>query len=62
MKRKASSPDTTQAAIAAFLNAHYAHAHLNDVGPVLGRLAALRDGHPAEAVAGGNGTPRSASR
>ena len=48
MKRKASTPETTQAAIAAFLDAHYAHAHLNDVGPVLGRLASLRDVHPAD--------------
>ena len=52
MKHKASSPDTTQAAIAEFLNAHYARAHVNDVGPVLGRLAALRDGPAAEAATG----------
>ena len=50
MKHKASSPDTTRAAIADFLNAHYAHAHVNDVGPVLGRLAALRDGSAPDAV------------
>ena len=49
MKRKASAPDTTQAAIAAFLDAHYTHAHLNDVGPLLGRLASLR-GEPAPDV------------
>ena len=41
IKRNTSSPDV-QAAIAKFLNTHYAHAHVNDVGPVLGRLAALR--------------------
>jgi hypothetical protein len=52
MKHKASSLDTSHAAIAEFLNAHYARAHVNDVGPVLGRLAALRDGPVAEAVPG----------
>lgn len=52
MKHKASSPDATQAAIAEFLNAHYARAHVNDVGPALGRLAALRDGSAGEAVTG----------
>jgi hypothetical protein len=51
MKRKSPSPDAAQAAIAEFLNAHYAHAHVNDVGPVLGRLAALSEGPSAEAVA-----------
>ncbi len=51
MKRKTSSPQAAQAAIAEFLNAHYAHPHVNDVGPVLGRLAALREGPSADAVA-----------
>jgi hypothetical protein len=49
-KRKTSSPDTAQAAIAEFLNTHYTHAHVNDVGPVLGRLATLREGPAADAV------------
>ena len=52
MKHKISSADTSQAAIAEFLNAHYAHAHVNDIGPVLGCLAALRDGPAAEPVPG----------
>ena len=52
MTHKASSPDTTQAAIAEFLNAHYARAHVNDVGPLLGRLASLRDEPTAETVTG----------
>ena len=50
MKRKTPAPDPTHAMIAAFLEAHYAHAHLNDVGPLLGRLAALCDEHPADAI------------
>ena len=43
MTSKATSPDSTEAAISAFLDAHYSHAHVNDVGPLLGRLASLRD-------------------
>ena len=43
MRHKAISPDTTHKTIAAFLDAHYAHALSNDVGPLLGRLASLRD-------------------
>ena len=50
MKRKTSAPDPTHATIAAFLEAHYAHAHLNDVGPLLGVLASLRDERRAEGV------------
>ena len=50
MKRKTPAPDPTHATIAAFLAAHYAHAHLNDVGPLLGRLAALRDERRAVAI------------
>jgi hypothetical protein len=51
VKDKPSSPDPTQAAIAAFLDVHYAHAHVNDVGPLLGRLASLRnDDHPADTI------------
>jgi len=50
MKRKTSPPDPTHATIAAFLEAHYAHAHLNDVGPLLGRLAALCDERRAEVI------------
>ena len=50
MKRKTPAPDPTRATIAAFLEAHYTHAHLNDVGPLLGRLAAVCDEHPAEAI------------
>ena len=42
--------DPTQAAIAAFLDAHYAHAHVNDVGPLLGRLASLRESPRDDAV------------
>jgi hypothetical protein len=52
MKHKAICPDPSQAAIAEFLNAHYAHVHVNDVGPVLGRLAALHDEPAADAVHG----------
>jgi hypothetical protein len=43
MRHKAVSPDTTHRTIAAFLDVHYAHALSNDVGPLLGRLASLRD-------------------
>jgi hypothetical protein len=43
MRHKAISPDTTHKTIAAFLDAHYAHTLSNDVGPLLGRLASLRD-------------------
>jgi len=43
MRHKAISPDATHNTIAAFLDAHYAHALSNDVGPLLGRLASLRD-------------------
>jgi hypothetical protein len=43
MRYEAISTDTTAKAIAAFLDAHYAHALSNDVGPLLGRLASLRD-------------------
>jgi len=43
MRHKAISPDTAHKTIAAFLDAHYAHALSNDVGPLLGRLASLRD-------------------
>jgi len=50
MKRKTPAPDPTHAAIAAFLETHYAHAHFNDVGPLLGRLAALCDEHREEAI------------
>lgn len=48
MKRKTSTLDSTQAQINAFLDAHYAHAHLNDIGPSLGRLASLREAPPAD--------------
>jgi len=50
MKRNTSAPDPTHAAIAAFLQAHYAHAHLNDVGPLLGLLASLGDEPLAAAI------------
>jgi len=50
MKRNTPAPDPTHAAIAAFLEAHYAHAHSNDVGPLLGRLAALCDEHREETI------------
>jgi len=50
MRRKAASPDATHAAIAAFLEAHYAHALPNDVGPLLGRLASWRDEPRADAT------------
>jgi hypothetical protein len=50
MKRKTSAPDPTHATIAAFLQAHYEHAHLNDVGPVLGLLASLCDEPRAGAI------------
>ena len=50
MKRKTPAPDRTHATIAAFLEAHYAHAHLNDVGPLLGRLASLCDERRVEAI------------
>jgi len=43
MRRKATSLETTHAAIAAFLEAHYGHALPNDVGPLLGRFASWRD-------------------
>jgi hypothetical protein len=43
MRHKAVSPDATHTTIAAFLDAHYARALSNDVGPLLGRLASLRD-------------------
>jgi hypothetical protein len=43
MRHKAISSDTTHKTIAAFLDAHYAQALSNDVGPLLGRLASLRD-------------------
>jgi hypothetical protein len=43
MRHKAIFPDTTHKTIAAFLDAHYAHALSSDVGPLLGRLASLRD-------------------
>ena len=50
MKRKTPAPDSTHATIAAFLEAHYTHAHLDDVGPLLVRLAALCDEHRAEVI------------
>jgi hypothetical protein len=51
VKHKPSSRDPTQAAIAAFLDVHYSHAHVNDVGPLLGRLASLRnDKYPADTI------------
>jgi hypothetical protein len=40
MQREPAS-DSTQATISAFLDAHYARELVNDVGPVLGRLASL---------------------
>jgi hypothetical protein len=43
MRHKAKSPDTTHRTIEAFLEAHCSHALSNDVGPLLGRLASLRD-------------------
>ncbi len=43
MRHKSISPDTTDKTIAAFLDVHYTHALSNDVGPLLGRLACLRD-------------------
>jgi hypothetical protein len=51
MKRKATTPGATEAAIAAFLEAHYARTLPNDVGPLLGTLASMRDGPPAGASA-----------
>ena len=48
--RTTTTPDPTQAAIAAFLDTHYSHAHVNDVGPLLGRLASLRDAEPADEI------------
>ena len=50
MKRKTSTPDPTHAAIAAFLEAHYADVHVNDVGPLLGRLASLCNEQSAAAI------------
>ena len=50
MRHKAVSPDTTHKAIAAFLETHYTHALSNDVGPLLGRLASLRDEHRVDAT------------
>ena len=43
IQRETTGPDSTQATISAFLDAHYARELVNDVGPLLGRLAALRD-------------------
>ena len=48
MQRATTSPDSTQATISAFLDAHCAHELVNDVGPLLGRLASLRDTPPRE--------------
>ena len=50
MRHKAKSPDAIDAAIAAFLEAHYARALPNDVGPLLGRLASWRDGPRTDAT------------
>jgi hypothetical protein len=43
MRHKAASADTTRRTIESFLEAHCTHELSNDVGPVLGRLASLRD-------------------
>jgi len=43
MRHQAKSPDATERAIAAFLEAHCARPLPNDVGPLLGRLASWRD-------------------
>ena len=51
MKRHAISPEQTQAAIAAFLDVHYAETHSNDVGPLLGLLSLLRNDAPANKTA-----------
>ena len=50
MQREPASPDSTRATIAAFLDAHYAHELVNDVGPLLGRLAWLHEASRDEAV------------
>ena len=50
MQREPTSPDSTQATIAAFLDAPCARELVNDVGPVLGRLATLRDRSLEEAI------------
>jgi hypothetical protein len=43
MRHRTVSPDTTRRTIESFLEAHCTHALPNDVGPMLGGLAALRD-------------------
>jgi hypothetical protein len=48
MKRHADSPETIQAEIAAFLDAHYAKTHSNDIGPLLGVLSSMRDEAPVD--------------
>ena len=47
--RETTNPDSTEAAISAFLDAHYAHELVNDGGPLLGRLASLRGTSPHDA-------------
>jgi hypothetical protein len=51
MRHKAISPDATHSTIAAFLDAHYAQALSNDVGPLLGRLASLCEEPRGDATA-----------
>ena len=51
MKRHSVSPGGTKAVIAAFLEAHYAQTHSNDVGPILGLLSSLRIEPPANKTA-----------
>jgi len=50
MRHKVVSPNADDKAIAAFLEAHYAHALPNDVGPLLGRLASWRGEPRADAT------------
>ena len=51
MKRHSAFPEKTQAAIAAFLDVHYAKRHSNDVGPLFGLLSLLRNEAPADKAA-----------
>ena len=51
MKHHSVSPERTQVAIAAFLKAHYAETHSNDIGPLLGLLSLLRNDAPANKTA-----------
>ena len=48
IRRKAASPASAHLAIRAFLAAHYATTHPDDVGPLLGQLFLLGDARPLD--------------